>query len=74
MFNGRMDGIDVHTAFARICRSLCGCEAIKRAIANLVDNAAERMQNSLAAGIQIQLRWWPADAVNHGGGYRPRGG
>ncbi len=54
MFNGRMDGIDVHTAFAPdLPKVMADAEAIKRAIANLVDNAAEAMQNSLLREIQI---------------------
>ncbi|MFZ0416616.1 MAG: ATP-binding protein [Candidatus Sulfotelmatobacter sp.] len=54
MFNGRMDGIDVHTALAPdLPKVMADAEAIKRAIANLVDNAAEAMQNSLVREIQI---------------------
>ncbi len=54
MFNGRMDGIDVHKALAGdLPKVMADTEAIKRAIANLVDNAAEAMQNSMVREIQI---------------------
>ncbi len=54
MFDGRMDGIDVHKALAPdLPRVMADAEAIKRAIANLVDNAAEAMHNSLVREIQI---------------------
>ena len=42
MFNGRLDGINVHQALAPdLPKVMADSEAIKRAIANLVDNAAE---------------------------------
>src|SRR5581483_8051834 len=48
MFNGRLDGIRVRTSLAADLPSvMADSEAIKRALANLVDNAAEAMQNSL---------------------------
>ncbi|HTK94913.1 MAG TPA: ATP-binding protein [Terriglobales bacterium] len=54
MFNGRLDGIAVHTDLARnIPRVFADPEAIKRAIANLVDNAAEAMQDSLVREVHI---------------------
>jgi two-component system, NtrC family, nitrogen regulation sensor histidine kinase NtrY len=54
MFNGRLDGISVHQALAAdLPRVMADSEAIKRAIANLVDNAAEALQNSLVREIQI---------------------
>jgi hypothetical protein len=54
MFDGRMDGINVHKALAPdLPRVMADAEAIKRAIANLVDNAAEAMHNSLVREIQI---------------------
>ena len=54
MFNGRMDGIGLHKSLAPdLPKVMADAEAIKRAVANLVDNAAEAMQNSLVREIQI---------------------
>ena len=54
MFNGRLDGIDLHKSLAPdLPRVMADSEAIKRAVANLVDNAAEAMQDSLVREIYI---------------------
>jgi nitrogen fixation/metabolism regulation signal transduction histidine kinase len=54
MFNGRLDGIGLHKALAPgLPRVLADTEAIKRAVANLVDNAAEALQDSLVREIEI---------------------
>src|ERR1700719_493283 len=54
MFNGRLDGIGLHKTLAPdLPKVMADAEAIKRAVANLVDNAAEAMQNSLVREIQI---------------------
>ncbi|PYX88787.1 MAG: hypothetical protein DMG68_07305 [Acidobacteria bacterium] len=54
MFNGRLDGISVRTALAAdLPNVMADAEAIKRALANLVDNAAEAIQGSLVREIQI---------------------
>jgi len=54
MFNGRLEGIAVHTELGRaLPKVLADSEAIKRAIANLVDNAAEAMQDSLLREVHI---------------------
>jgi two-component system nitrogen regulation sensor histidine kinase NtrY len=54
MFNGRLDGIGLHTSFAPdLPKVMADAEAIKRAIANLVDNAAEALHDSLVREIQI---------------------
>ncbi|MGA8273362.1 MAG: ATP-binding protein [Candidatus Sulfotelmatobacter sp.] len=54
MFNGRMDGIGLHKSLAAdLPKVMADAEAIKRALANLVDNAAEAMQDSLVREIQI---------------------
>ena len=54
MFNGRLDGISVRTLLAPdLPNVLADPEAIKRALANLVDNAAEAMHGSLVREIQI---------------------
>ncbi len=54
MFNGRLDGIGVHTSFASdLPKVMADSEAIKRAMANLVDNAAEASQDSVVREILI---------------------
>ena len=54
MFNGRLDGITVRTFLsADLPKVMADPEAIKRALANLVDNAAEAMQGSMVREIQI---------------------
>jgi two-component system nitrogen regulation sensor histidine kinase NtrY len=54
MFNGRFDGIRVRTMLApNLPNVMADPEAIKRALANLVDNAAEAMQQSLVREILI---------------------
>jgi nitrogen fixation/metabolism regulation signal transduction histidine kinase len=54
MFNGRLDSIRVQTFLgADLPKVMADAEAIKRALANLVDNAAEAMQGSLVREIQI---------------------
>jgi hypothetical protein len=46
MFNGRLDGIHVRTVFSnQLPKVMADPEAIKRAMANLVDNAAEALPN-----------------------------
>jgi two-component system nitrogen regulation sensor histidine kinase NtrY len=54
MFNGRLDGIGLHKSLAPdLPKVMADAEAIKRAVANLVDNAAEAMHGSLVREIQI---------------------
>jgi two-component system, NtrC family, nitrogen regulation sensor histidine kinase NtrY len=54
MFDGRLDGIQVHRFLpSDLPRVQADPDAMKRAIANLVDNAAEAMQNSLVKEISI---------------------
>ena len=54
MFNGCLEGIRVHTDLSSNLPSvMADPEAIKRAIANLVDNAAEAMQNAVLREITI---------------------
>jgi two-component system, NtrC family, nitrogen regulation sensor histidine kinase NtrY len=54
MFNGRLDGITVDKELAAgLPPALADPEAIKRALANLIDNAADAMQDSLLREIHI---------------------
>ena len=54
MFNGRLDGIRVEKQLdADLPLAMADPEAIKRAMANLVDNAAEAMQDSHVREIHI---------------------
>src|SRR5205823_1328823 len=60
MFNGRLDGLRVRTSLAPdLPRVMADAEALKRALANLVDNAAEATQNSLLREIQISTALLP---------------
>lgn len=54
MFSGRLDSVTVRTFLAPdLPPVMADPEAIKRAIANLVDNAAEAMQDSLVREIHV---------------------
>jgi hypothetical protein len=54
MFNGRLDAIQVRTLLAPdLPMVMADGEALKRALANLVDNAAEAMQQSAVREIEI---------------------
>lgn len=54
MFNGRLDGIQVEKHLAAgLPLAMADPEAIRRALANLIDNAAEAMQGSMLREIQI---------------------
>jgi two-component system, NtrC family, nitrogen regulation sensor histidine kinase NtrY len=54
MFNGRLDGIQLHKSLAAdLPRVMADSDAIKRAVANLVDNAAEALQDSMVREIEI---------------------
>jgi len=54
MFNGRLEGIRVRTELAHdLPAVMADPEAIKRAVANLVDNAAEAMQDAILKEITI---------------------
>jgi nitrogen fixation/metabolism regulation signal transduction histidine kinase len=54
MFNGRLDGIRLHKSLSPdLPRVMADSESIKRAVANLVDNAADALQDSLVREIEI---------------------
>ncbi len=54
MFDGRLDGISLHKSYAPdLPRVQADPDAVKRAVANLVDNAAEAMHDSMVKEIHI---------------------
>src|SRR5581483_7589524 len=54
MFNGRVDGIHMRKSFSSgLPQVMADSDAMKRAIANLVDNAAEAVQESAVKEIEI---------------------
>ena len=54
MFEGRLDGVQFRKDLsADLPKVMADAEAVKRAIANLIDNAAEAMQDSMLREIQI---------------------
>ena len=54
MFDGRLDNICVRTSLSpELPNVMADPEAIKRALANLLDNAAEAMQNAMFREIEI---------------------
>ncbi len=56
LFNGRLDGIRVRTLLAAdLPKVMADSEAIRRAMANLVDNAAEALQSSVLKEIEISV-------------------
>jgi two-component system nitrogen regulation sensor histidine kinase NtrY len=61
LFEGRLDGIRLETFLAPdLPKVMADPEAVKRAIANLVDNAAEAMNGSLVREIQIATNLAPS--------------
>jgi two-component system, NtrC family, nitrogen regulation sensor histidine kinase NtrY len=57
MFHERLDGIDLRTFLSPdLPKVMADAEAIKRVLANLVDNAAEAMHGSLVREIQIRTQ------------------
>ncbi len=60
LFNGRLDSLRVRTSLAPdLPPVMADAEALKRALANLVDNAAEATQHSLLREIQISTALLP---------------
>jgi len=54
MFAGRLDGIGLHKSLGPdLPKVMADSDAIQRAVANLVDNAAEALQNSMVREIAI---------------------
>ncbi|HEX3471135.1 MAG TPA: ATP-binding protein [Silvibacterium sp.] len=55
LFHGRLDNIQIEQRLARdLPPVMADAQALKRALANLIDNAAEAMQNSLLRVLSIE--------------------
>src|SRR5262249_14795014 len=64
VFNGRLDGIRVREQLSTgLAPVLVDPEQFQRVVVNLVDNAAEAMQNSLVKELQITTQPGAADTV-----------
>lgn len=64
VFEGRLDGIEVNVDLAQgLPAVLIDPEQIKRVVVNLIDNAAEAMQDSALKVLTIQTRAGLADTV-----------
>ena len=64
VFDGRLDGIKVQTELAPVLPAVkLDREQFKRVVVNLVDNAAEAMQDSLLRRLYISTRVTEADSV-----------
>jgi len=64
VFSGRLDGIEVRTEFAPgLAQVNIDREQFKRMVVNLVDNAAEAMQDSLVKRLLIATQPGTADTV-----------
>jgi len=64
MFNGRMDGIDLHTSLSNsLPPVMADAHAMKRVFANLIDNAAEALQESMVKEIEIRTTAVESDIV-----------
>jgi hypothetical protein len=60
MFNGRLDNIKVHRLLdPELPWVMADSEALKRAFANILDNAAEAMQDALVREIEISTSLLP---------------
>ncbi|HXY50388.1 MAG TPA: ATP-binding protein [Terriglobales bacterium] len=54
MFAGRLDGVQVHAKLSPgLPKVMADSDALKRALANLVDNAAEAMEGALVREIEV---------------------
>lgn len=64
VFDGRLEGIDLTVDLAPGLPSvMADAEQLKRVIVNLIDNAAEAMQDSPVKRLLVQTRPGPADSV-----------
>ena len=64
MFHGRLDGIDIRTSFAPGLPPVnLDREQFQRVVVNLVDNAAEAMQDSLVKQLYIATQPGAAETV-----------
>jgi len=65
IFEGRLEGIQMRTSFAPNLPAVnLDREQFQRAVVNLVDNAAEAMQDSLVKTLTVSTQAGPADTVD----------
>lgn len=58
LFEGRMDGVELRLHLASgIPHVMADAEALKRALSNLIDNAAEAMRQSLLRVLTVRTGW-----------------
>jgi PAS domain S-box-containing protein len=64
VFQGRLDGVEIHSDFAPGLPAVnLDPEQFQRVVVNLVDNAAEAMQDSLVRSLYVATRPGAADSV-----------
>jgi len=64
LFAERLEGVDVRLHLTlQLPRVLADEEALKRAVSNLIDNAAEAMQHSLLRVLNVQTGWNEAQTM-----------
>jgi two-component system nitrogen regulation sensor histidine kinase NtrY len=64
LFSGRLGAVNVSTSLeSRLPMVLADAEALTRALSNLIDNAAEAMQDSLLRELFVSTRVLPSGAV-----------
>jgi two-component system nitrogen regulation sensor histidine kinase NtrY len=58
LFSGRLDGVEVRMHLTpHLPAVMADSEAMRRAVSNLIDNAAEAMQQSLLRVLNVQTGW-----------------
>ena len=64
LFTGRLEGVDVRLHLTpNMPPVMADAEALKRAVSNLIDNAAEAMQQSLLRVLNVQTGWNEAQSM-----------
>ncbi|HET9085906.1 MAG TPA: ATP-binding protein [Acidobacteriaceae bacterium] len=64
LFAGRLEGVDVRLHLTpNMPAVMADAEALKRAVSNLIDNAAEAMQQSLLRVLNVQTGWNEAQSM-----------
>ncbi|MHB8301258.1 MAG: sensor histidine kinase [Acidobacteriaceae bacterium] len=64
LFSGRLEGMDVRLHLTpQLPCVMADAEALRRAVSNLIDNAAEAMQQSLLRVLNVQTGWNEAQTM-----------